>query len=185
MRSPAPPELPVLKIPQEILDAMIAHARALDPFECCGLLAGTNGTVLRHYRITNTVAKDARAVEVFDSANVKQLGLLPDTARAQVAYFMDPKEMLAAFKDMRQRNLELTAIYHSHPRSPAYPSPTDVGLAYYPNVVYLIISLEQKSSPDVRAYWIKDRQIVRAEFEPIGAPASEIVPDAHRSFGAH
>jgi proteasome lid subunit RPN8/RPN11 len=157
----------VLKIPQQILDAMIAHARELDPFECCGLLAGANGTVSRHYRITNTVAKDARAVEVFDSANVKQLGLLPDAAKAEVAYFMDPKEMLAAFKDMRQRNLELTAIYHSHTHSPAYPSATDVGLAYYPDAAYLIISLEQKSAPEVRAYWIKDRRVSRAEFQAI------------------
>jgi proteasome lid subunit RPN8/RPN11 len=158
---------PSLKIPQQILDDMIAHARELDPFECCGLLAGTNGAVSRHYRITNTVAKDARAVEVFDGADVKQLGHLSDSTKAEVAYFMDPKEMLAAFKDMRQRNLELTVIYHSHTHSPAYPSATDVGLAYYPDSAYLIISLEHETAPDLRAYWIKDRQVARAEFQPI------------------
>lgn len=155
----------VLKIPRQILDEMIAHARELDPYECCGLLAGTNGAVSRHYRITNTVAKDARAAEIFDGADVKQLGHLSDSTKAEVAYFMDPKEMLAAFKDMRQHNLELTVIYHSHTHSPAYPSSTDVGLAYYPDAVYLIISLENKSAPDLRAYWIKDRQVSRAEFQ--------------------
>lgn len=159
--------MPVLKIPRQIVDEMIAHARECDPYECCGLLAGTNGTVTRHYRISNTVAKDARAVEVFDGANVKQLGHVPDAVKAEVAYFMDPKEMLAAFKDMRQRNLELTVIYHSHTRSPAYPSTTDVGLAYYPDAAYLIISLEQKAAPDLRAYWIKDRRITPAEFQVI------------------
>ena len=158
---------PSLKIPQQILDDMIAHARELDPFECCGLLAGTNGAVSRHYRITNTVAKDARAMEVFEGADVKQLGHLSDSTKAEVAYFMDPKEMLAAFKDMRQRNLELAVIYHSHTHSPAYPSATDVGLAYYPDAAYLIISLEHKTAPDLRAYWIKDRQVTRAEFQPI------------------
>jgi proteasome lid subunit RPN8/RPN11 len=158
---------PSLKIPKQILDEMIAHARELDPYECCGLLAGADGTVSRHYRITNTVAKDARAVEVFDGADVKQLGHLPDAARAEVAYFMDPKEMLAAFKDMRQRDLELTVIYHSHTHSPAYPSMTDVGLAYYPDAAYLIISLEHKSSPDLKAYWIRDRRISRAEFQAV------------------
>ena len=156
-----------LKIPRQILDEMIAHARELDPYECCGLLAGANGAVSRHYRITNTVAKDARAVEVFDGADVKQLGHLSDTIKAEVAYFMDPKEMLAAFKDMRQRNLELAVIYHSHTHSPAYPSTTDVGLAYYPDAAYLIISLEHKTAPDLRAYWIKDHRISRAEFEAI------------------
>jgi [CysO sulfur-carrier protein]-S-L-cysteine hydrolase len=158
---------PPLKIPQQILDEMIAHARELDPFECCGLLAGTNGSVSRQYRITNTVAKDARAVEVFDGADVKQLGHLPDSTKAEVAYFMDPKEMLAAFKDMRQRNLDLAVIYHSHTHSPAYPSTTDVGLAYYPDAAYLIISLEHKTAPDLRAYWIKDRQVIRAEFQTV------------------
>lgn len=157
----------VLKIPRQILDEMIAHARELDPYECCGLLAGANGTVSRHYRITNTVAKDTRAVEVFDGADVKQLGHLSDSTRAEVAYFMDPKEMLGAFKDMRRHNLELTVIYHSHTHSPAYPSSTDVGLAYYPDAAYLIISLEHKSAPDLRAYWIKDRQVSRAEFHSV------------------
>ena len=163
----SPSDVMVLKIPRQILDGMIAHARELDPYECCGLLAGVNGSVSRHYRITNTVAKDARAVEVFDGADVKQLGNLSDSTKAEVAYFMDPKEMLAAFKDMRQRNLELTVIYHSHTHSSAYPSTTDVGLAYYPDVAYLIISLEHKSAPDLRAYWIKDRLVSQAEFQPV------------------
>jgi proteasome lid subunit RPN8/RPN11 len=156
-----------LKIPRQILDEMIAHARELDPYECCGLLAGANGAVSRHYRITNTVAKDARAVEVFESADVKQLAHLSDQTRAEVAYFMDPREMLAAFKDMRQRNLDLAVIYHSHTHSPAYPSATDVGLAYYPDAAYLIISLEHKAAPDLRAYWIRDRRVTRAEFQPV------------------
>src|ERR1044071_3464391 len=54
-----------LRISKTILDEMVDHARALDPFECCGLLAGKDGTVSRHYRITNTVAKDAQAIQVF------------------------------------------------------------------------------------------------------------------------
>ncbi|MFM8551805.1 MAG: M67 family metallopeptidase [Nitrospiraceae bacterium] len=159
--------MPSLKVPRQILDEMVAHARALDPYECCGLLAGTDGTVSRHYRITNTVAKDAQAVEVFDAADVKQLANLSESKKAEVAYFMDPKEMLAAFKDMRERALDLTVIYHSHTHSPAYPSMTDVGLALYPDAAYLIISLEIKAVPDVQAYWIKDRQIARAEFQTV------------------
>ena len=156
-----------LKIPRQILDEMVAHARALDPYECCGLLAGQDGTVSRHYRITNTVAKDAQAVEVFDAANVKQLADLSEKRKAEVAYFMDPKEMLAAFKDMRERQLDLIVIYHSHTHSPAYPSMTDVGLALYPDAAYLIISLENKTAPDVQAYWIKDHRITQAEFHAI------------------
>ena len=146
---------------------MVAHARDLDPFECCGLLAGANGTVTQHYRVTNTIAKDAQAVHVFDQANVKSLGHLSEQTRAEVAYFMEPKEMLAAFKDMRQRRIELAVIYHSHTHSPAYPSETDVGLAYYPDAVYIIISLEDKVKPDIRAYWINNRHITPADFQAI------------------
>ncbi|MBI3603694.1 MAG: Mov34/MPN/PAD-1 family protein, partial [Nitrospirae bacterium] len=58
-------------------------------------------------------------------------------------------------------------IYHSHTHSPAYPSMTDIGLAYYPDAVYLIISLEHKSKPDIRTYWIKDRQVSPAELQII------------------
>lgn len=146
---------------------MVAHARELDPFECCGLLAGTGGTVTRQYRITNTVAKDTQAIEVFAAATVKPLEHLSEQTRAEVAYFMDPKEMFAAFKDMRDRQLDLAAIYHSHTHSPASPSTTDVGLAYYPDAAYLIISLEDKLKPDIRAYWIRDRQVSLAEFQPV------------------
>jgi proteasome lid subunit RPN8/RPN11 len=156
-----------LRIPEAMIDAMIAHARELDPYECCGLLAGKGGTVSRHYRITNTVAKDARAVEVFDGADVKQLATLSASTRAEVAYFMDPKEMLAAFKDMRTRELDLAVIYHSHTHSPAYPSMTDIGLAYYPEAAYLIISLENKSAPYFRTFWIKEKQVTPATIETI------------------
>lgn len=158
---------PILRIPNSIIDAMIAHARELDPYECCGLLAGNHVTVSQHYRITNTVAQDARAVAVFDEADVKHLAALSESTRAEVAYFMEPKEMLAAFKDMRARELDLTVIYHSHTHSPAYPSMTDVGLAYYPEAAYLIISLEDKTTPDLRAFWIKDRQVTSAAIETI------------------
>jgi [CysO sulfur-carrier protein]-S-L-cysteine hydrolase len=146
---------------------MVAHARELDPHECCGLLAGNDGKIVRHYRIANTVAKDVRAVQVFQDADVKQLGRITETARAEVAYFMDPKEMLAAFKDMRTREIDLMVIYHSHTHSPAYPSMTDIGLAYYPDAAYLIVSLEDKAKPDLQAYWIKDGQVSRAEIQTV------------------
>lgn len=146
---------------------MVAHARELAPYECCGLLAGKDGAVANHYRVTNTIAKDSRAVEVFEAAEVKQLKQLSEERRAEVAYFMDPQEMLSAFKDMRLRGLELAVIYHSHTHSPAYPSLTDVGLAYYPDAAYIIISLQDKTQPDIQAYWIKDSRVTPASYEVV------------------
>lgn len=153
-----------LTIPRTIVDEMLAHAREMDPFECCGLLAGREARVLAHYPITNTIARDQRAIHVFQDANVKRLDELSESTRAEVAYFMDPRELLAAFKDIRQRELELCVIYHSHTASPAYPSQTDIGLAYYPEAAYLIISLENKAEPDLRAFRISEGRVSPAEF---------------------
>ena len=156
-----------LKIPQQILSEMVAHAKERAPYECCGLLAGTNNQVDRHYRITNRVAEDDKAIKVFSEANVKHLKGLSDDTKAEVAYFMDPKEMLQAFKDMRAHDRELLVIYHSHTHSPAYPSETDVGLAYYPEVAYLIISLANAQDPDIKAFHIRDNQILPLSVIPL------------------
>jgi proteasome lid subunit RPN8/RPN11 len=58
---------------------------------------------------------------------------------------------------------ELVAIYHSHTKSAAYPSQTDVNLAGWPDAVYVIVSLEDPEKPDVRGFWIRDREISDAE----------------------
>jgi [CysO sulfur-carrier protein]-S-L-cysteine hydrolase len=156
-----------LRIPRKILDEMVFHAREANPFECCGLLAAQDGVVAAHYRIANAVAGDPQAVDLFEAAGGTRLQNLSQRKRAEVAYFMDPKQLLAAFTDMRLRGIELTAIYHSHPHSPAYPSPTDIALADYSECVYVIISLEDAAAPDVKAYWINDQQISRASFDVI------------------
>ena len=54
---------------------------------------------------------------------------------------------------------EIVAIYHSHPESPAYPSATDVELAFWPEAVYLICSLADPSQPTIRAFRIRDGAI--------------------------
>jgi proteasome lid subunit RPN8/RPN11 len=55
-------------------------------------------------------------------------------------------------------------IYHSHPRSPAEPSQTDINLADYPEYVYLIVSLAE-AEPVVRAWRIADRKVSEEEIE--------------------
>ena len=58
---------------------------------------------------------------------------------------------------------ELAAIYHSHTKSPAYPSQTDVNLAGWPEAVYLIVSLPIGDAPDLKGFWIHDGKIAEAE----------------------
>ena len=155
-----------LSIPQQILDDMIAHARELDPYECCGLLAGKNGTVTQMYRIKNIVALDgAEKLSSFDPAKVAHLERLSPAERAEIAFVMDMQDFSAAKKDIRNKGLDLQVVYHSHPHDPARPSVTDIKIAseyeeIWPKInlpipAYLLISLMDKTKPDIRTYWIK------------------------------
>lgn len=137
---------------------MIDHARAAAPHECCGLLAGKNGLVTHHYKIKNIVAnQDAGVAELFDTAKIANLERLSPEERADIAFWMDAKDMFAAQKDMRVQGTEMLASYHSHPVSPARPSPTDMkALAFYPDIVHFIVSLENATQPVVNAFRITD-----------------------------
>ena len=156
-----------LSIPQHIVDDLIAHARELDPYECCGFLAGTDNTVTRQYRIKNVVSLDGAAQAAsFDDAKVAHLSRLSPEERAEIAFIMDAQEMFQAVKDMRKEGLTLQVVYHSHPHDPARPSVTDIKIAneWEENwsrlnlrlPIYVLVSLMDKTHPDVRAYWIKN-----------------------------
>jgi proteasome lid subunit RPN8/RPN11 len=129
-----------VKIPQRLVDAMLAHADEAYPDECCGLLAGTGGSPTHLYRIQN----------------------VHPTPR--VFYEMAPKEQFYAFKNIRHNGLNVMAIYHSHPESPARPSQSDIRLAYDPEPFYLLVSLEHRATPQLRAYRIVEGVVTE---EPI------------------
>lgn len=124
----------MLKIPRPFVEEIISHAESENPNECCGILAGTGETVDRLFRITNQEKSPTR-------------------------YLMEPREQFDAFKTMRREGLSLLAIYHSHTHSPAYPSQTDIRLAYYPEAHYLIVSLQNPSTPQLRAFRILDGEV--------------------------
>ena len=124
----------MIKIPSSIHKEMVEHARMDFPLECCGILGGKGDDISQIYRMTNT-----------------------DSSR--VSYLMDPKEQIMVFKEMRNLGLELKAIYHSHPNHPAYPSMTDVNLAYYPEAVYIIISIKDNGDHEMRGFRIIDKEI--------------------------
>lgn len=94
-----------------------ADVRARLPEEACGLVAGEGH-----------VSKDVIPVEnIFHSP---------------YRYRMDPQEQLSAFQMIEAHNWDLLAIYHSHPTGPDNPSETDISEAYYPEAVYIIITIE-------------------------------------------
>ena len=157
----------MLTIPSDIWEDMIEHARALDPHECCGILAGSDKTITGHYRIANILAKMSEAeLARFDQAKLSDLKRLSPEERADIAFQMDAQEMSQAQKDIRQKGITLTAFYHSHTFSPARPSITDIKIAMefesyreklnIPEPLHVIISLQDKTNPVIRAYRIQD-----------------------------
>lgn len=167
-----------LRIPKVILDEMVAHARELAPHECCGLLGGTAGQVSRRYPIKNIVAMEgADSASHFDAAKVSHLRRLSPEERAEIAFVMDAHEQALALRDMRSRGLELQAVYHSHPASPARPSVTDINNATefdqirdklnLPQPVHLIISLMTPGQPDLQAYRIANETAAPVHFTAV------------------
>ena len=168
----------MISIPVPIYQDMIAHAQELDPHECCGILAGLEGKISKHYRITNILAKmTEEELARFDQEKLSDLKQLSPEERADIAFQMDAMEMAQAQKDIRQKNIVLQAFYHSHTCSPARPSVTDIKIAMefesyraklnIPEPYHLIISLENKSQPVIRGYQIRDSKAIEI---PISCP---------------
>ena len=128
-----------MNISKKIYEEMIAHAKSGYPNEACGILAGQ---------------KPDLATVFYPMVNVDN---------AAISYFMDPKEQLQVFKDMRSRALDMRGIFHSHVASEARPSQKDVRLAFYPEVSYLIVSLSDIENPVLRSFRIVDEKAVEEE----------------------
>ena len=122
-----------LAIPRDVYDAMVAHCLEGMPNEACGFIGGRvdgrRWAATRLYPMTN-----AAASPVFNRP--------------------DDREMLAALKDMDERDLDVASIFHSHVATRAYPSPTDVREAHYPDTVFVIVSFEERDHPYSKGYLI-------------------------------
>ena len=78
---------------------------------------------------------------------------------------VDPSELLHALREMEDLGWEHLAIYHSHPATPAYPSPTDIARAFYPDVVYMLISLMNPEQAMLRGFRIVDGKVEEITLE--------------------
>jgi len=114
---------------------MIEHAQAEYPKECCGILAGPPAEPLELFKLTN---------------------IDPDPV---MRYNADPKELKHIADQLFDRDWEFVCIYHSHTHTPAFPSQTDVNRASYPEAVYALVSLQDRASPDLRAFRILEGRI--------------------------
>lgn len=146
--------LSAVALPPAIRDAMIEHARAEYPDEMCGLVIGDRpaadgGVALRWEPARNRAASPYR-------------------------YELDPDDLLRLTLAVEDADEVFWAIAHSHVRSPAVPSATDLGLAFYPDALYLLVSLSESEAdpttgePSVRAWRIVDGAATEVELHPGG-----------------
>ena len=122
-------------------EEIVAHAREEAPNECCGILAGKNGRALKLYRAVNA-------------------------ERSPYRYDIDAQDLYRIHSEAQAEGWEFVAIYHSHPDAEAYPSATDVAMSRWPGgdkdvdrwpgVCYLIVSLRDPQSPQIRAFRLHD-----------------------------
>lgn len=127
----------LVHITDRVKRAIEKHALETQPSECCGLLSGENGVITTLHPLPN------------------------EADRPEVRFFATPEGLFAAMRRIREADQSLLGIYHSHPRTAAYPSASDVEMAFYPEAVYFIISLED--GVDLRAYKIEGTKIEGVE----------------------
>ena len=153
LAAPAHPGPARAAIPAVMLQELIDHARLEYPNEACGIIVG------------NGVAADGgEAVRFIPTRN---------TASSPYRYEIDPQALLRLTMETDERDEVFWAIVHSHTRTAAKPSPTDIGLALYPDALYILVSLADDAleaggdpaspAPSVRAWRIVDAHVHEVE----------------------
>ncbi len=122
-----------LRLDRKTYQLLVERAWSDFPYEVCGLLGLRPDGGLVHFPVTNA-------------------------ERSMTYYVMDGKELLQAMRTIEEEGWGLV-IYHSHTHTEAYPSRTDVELSAYPDAVYLIVSLQDRDAPDLRAFRIIEGRV--------------------------
>lgn len=121
-----------MHLPLVLYEQMLAHASSCAPQEACGLVGGRGDRAERFFPTSNGADDPVRR------------------------YDIPARELIRVMREIDAAGLELLAIFHSHPATEAYPSATDIRLAYYPDAFYLIMSLADPERPVLRAFRIID-----------------------------
>lgn len=128
-----------IRVSRAVIDEIVAHSREDAPNECCGLLGGAGGLIDTVHRARNAEESPLR-------------------------YSVHPTDQLRIMERIEEAGEELLGIYHSHTKSEAYPSETDINLAeLWPDPLYLICSLADPEQPAVRAFSIRDGAVAEVE----------------------
>ncbi len=145
----------MIELERVFFDEMVEHGLAAFPNEACGVLAGKEGRPVKFFAMANADASPA-------------------------SYRLDPREQLEAANEIEDEDWQTIGIFHTHTHTEAYPSPTDqdrafwppIGseprMAMFPDAFYLIMSLSDRSNPDLRAFRIHEVGRVDEEEVAIG-----------------
>ena len=132
-----------LQLQQRLVNDILTQAQQSPEAEICGLIAG----------------KDSQASHCYPVAN--------DADNPVRRYIMNPQGQIDAMRQIREAGEDLIAIYHSHPQAPAQPSTIDIAEANYPDVVYLIISLNIEGVLEIQAFQITNNSTIEIALELI------------------
>ena len=131
----------MLVIRADLVDAMVAHARADHPDEACGVIAGPAGSDQPERFIAMTNAE-----------------------RSPTFYRFDSMEQLRIWREMDDADEEPVVIYHSHTATEAYPSRTDISYANEPGAHYVLVSTRDPDGLEFRSFRIRDGEVAE---EPV------------------
>ena len=130
----------MLTITQDLVDAMVAHARKDHPDEACGVIAGPAG-----------------------SDRPERFVAMVNAARSPTFYEFDSMDLLKLYREMDARDEEPVVIYHSHTATEAYPSRTDISYASEPNAHYVLVSTRNPDVEEIRSFRIVDGEVTEEE----------------------
>jgi proteasome lid subunit RPN8/RPN11 len=126
-----------VRIKSEIAKKIFAQGEQEAPLEACGYLAGKDDEITKNFPMRNQ-------------------------DQSSEHFTLDPQEQFSVIRQARSEGLEIMAVYHTHPASPARPSLEDIKLAYDPNIIYVIASL-LNGSQQIKAFRIVKGQVTEQE----------------------
>ena len=134
----------MLQISQDLVDKLLAHARADHPDEACGVIAGAAGSDI-----------PTRFIPMVNAA------------RSPTFYEFDSADLLKLYRDLDANEEDPVVIYHSHTSTQAYPSRTDIAYAAEPSAHYVLISTRETGNDDgpyeLRSFRILDGEVTEEE----------------------
>lgn len=126
----------MITMKQSDFDRLVSHANACLPEEACGLIGGV--------------------IDENGDKHIEQVYLLENIDHTNEHFSLNPREQLAAVKDMRAHGWVPLGNWHSHPETPSRPSAEDIRLAYDKRASYLILSLMDPEQPVLHSFRVEE-----------------------------